>query len=72
MNQQQQPVSLDSVAEAAALIQEASGADTAAIDALETVVANLRRAREAREQLTVRVPTEALRQALLQRAEDRR
>lgn len=72
MNQQQQPVSLDSVAEAAALVQEASGADTAAIDALETVIVNLRRARTAREQLAVRVPTEALRQALLQRAQDRR
>jgi hypothetical protein len=49
------------VDQVAALISEAAGADTAAIEALEAVVAALRRAQTARTQ----VPTEVLRQALL-------
>ena len=47
------------------LIDEAAGADTAAIEALEAVVAALRRAEAARTQLATQVPTEVLRQALL-------
>ncbi len=46
------------------LIAEAAGADAAAIEALEGVVA-LRRAQAARTQLATQVPTEVLRQALL-------
>ena len=51
--------------QAAALIAEAVGADTAAIEALEAVVATLRCAQAARTQLATQVPTEVLRQALL-------
>ncbi len=47
------------------LIDEAAGADSAAIEALEAVVAALRRAQAARTQLATQVPTEVLRQALL-------
>ena len=47
------------------LISEAAGADTAAIEALEAVVAALRLAQAARTQLVTQVPTEVLRQALL-------
>ena len=50
------------------LIIEAAGADTAAIEALEAVVAALRRARTVRTQLATQVPTEVLRQALLRQA----
>ena len=54
--------------EAAALVAASSGADTAAIDALESIVVNLRRARDARLELVTRVPTEVLRQVLLERS----
>ena len=47
------------------LIAEAAGADSAAIEALEAVVAALRRAQAARTQLATQVPTEVLRLALL-------
>ncbi len=47
------------------LITAAAGADTAAIAALEAVVAGLRRAQAARTLLATQVPTEVLRQALL-------
>ncbi len=53
------------VDQVAALIAEAVGADTAAIEALEAVVAALRLAQAARTQLVTQVPTEVLRQALL-------
>lgn len=53
------------VDQVAALISEAAGADTAAIEALEAVVAALRRAQVARTQLVTHVPTEVPRQALL-------
>jgi hypothetical protein len=56
------------VHEATVLVEVASGADSAAIEALESVVANLRRARAARAQLAARVPTEVLRQVLAARA----
>lgn len=56
------------LAEAAALVEAACGADTAAIDALESIVVNLRRARDARLELVSRVPTEVLRQVLLARS----
>ena len=55
-------------AQAAALVEVASGADSAAIEALESVVANLRRARAARAQLAARVPVEVLRQVLAARS----
>jgi len=54
--------------EAVALVEVSSGADTAAIDALESIVSNLRRAREARFELVTRVPTEVLRQVLFDRS----
>ncbi len=57
--------------EAATLVEAASGADTAAIDALESILANLRRARDARVQLVSRVPTEMLRRVLLERCRNR-
>ena len=53
------------VDQVAALISEAAGVDTAAIEALEAVVAALRRAQAARTQLVTQVPTEVLRPALL-------
>lgn len=53
------------VDQVATLISEAAGADTAAIEALEAVVAALRLAQAARTQLVTQVPTEVLRQALL-------
>ncbi len=55
---------------AAALVKEASGADTAAIEDLESIVANLRRAQAARAELVARVPTEILRQVLLARSSE--
>ncbi len=51
------------------LITAAAGADTAAIEALEAVVAGLRRARAVRTLLATQVPTEVLRQALLRQGE---
>ena len=57
--------------QAAALVQAASGADTAAIDGLEAIAADLRRARAARLELAARVPTEMLRQVLLERSRGR-
>jgi len=47
------------------LTDEAAGADTAAIEALEAVVAALRLAQAARTELVTQVLTEVLRQALL-------
>jgi len=58
-------ISLDEVA---ALVERASGADTTAIEALEAVAANLRRAAAARTQLAVHVPPVMLRQVLLARS----
>ncbi len=68
MTQPPHPASLEptcDVDQVAALISEAAGADTAAIEALEAVVAALRLAQAARTQLVTQVPTEVLRQALL-------
>ncbi len=58
------PVTLKQVT---GLVDAASGADTAAIEALESVVTNLRAAQDARLALATRVPTELLRQVLLAR-----
>lgn len=55
---------------AAALVKEASGADSAAIEDLESIVANLRRAQAARAVLVARVPSEMLRQVLLARSSE--
>lgn len=63
------PVTLEQVT---ALGDAASGADTAAIEALEAVVTNLRAAQGARLALATRVPTELLRQVLLDRSADHR
>jgi len=63
------PVTVEQVT---ALIDAASGADTAAIEALEAVVTNLRAAQAARLELATRVPTELLRQVLLARSGDHR
>ena len=71
MTPHQQPAALASLEQAALLVQAASGADTAAIDALEAITADLRRARAARRELAVRVPTEMLRQVLLERSRGR-
>ncbi len=57
--------------EAAALVNAASGVDTAVVEALEQVVADLRAAQAARAELAARVPTELLRQVLLARSEER-
>ena len=65
------PIGSATMEEAVALVEAASGADSAAIDALESVVVDLRRARRARRELGARVPTEMLRQVLLERARDR-
>lgn len=54
--------------EVAALVVCASGADTAAIEALEAVAANLRRAADARARLAAYVPPELLRQVLIARS----
>ena len=53
------------VDQVAALINEAAGAYTSAVEALEAVVAALRRAHAARTQLATQVPTDVLRLALL-------
>jgi len=63
------PVTVEQVT---ALIDAASGADTAAIQALEAVVTNLQAAQAARLALATRVPTELLRQVLLNRSADHR
>lgn len=63
------PVTVEQVT---ALIDAASGADTAAIEALEAVVTNLQAAQAARLALATRVPTELLRQVLLARCADHR
>jgi hypothetical protein len=52
----------------AALVDCASGAETAAIEALEAVTANLRRAADARTRLAAYVPPEMLRQVLIARS----
>lgn len=57
-----------SLEDVTALVECASGADAATIEALETVTANLRRAADARAQLAARVPPEMLRQVLLARS----
>lgn len=49
-------------------MEGASGADAAAIEGLETIAVNLRRARDVRVQLAARVPPEMLRQVLFARA----
>ena len=54
----------------AALVELASGADIAAIEGLEAIVANLRRAACARAELAAHVPPQMLRQVLLARAVD--
>ena len=65
--------------QAVVLVDEASGAGSDAIEALESaahalqaVVARLRRAQAARAELAARVPTEMLRQVLLRRAAEQR
>lgn len=70
MTQRSYPVGPVTLQEAAALVQQASGADTTAIEDLESVVANLRRAEAARAELVARVPTEMLRQVLLARSSE--
>ena len=57
-----------SVEDVVALVDCASGADLAAIEALEAIAANLRRAADARAQLAAHVPPELLRQVLLARS----
>ncbi len=61
------PVTVEQVT---ALVDAASGADTAAIEALEAVVSNLQAAQGARLALATRVPTELLRRVLLARCAD--
>ncbi len=63
------PVTVEQVT---ALVDAASGADTAAIQALEAVVTNLQAAQAARLALATRVPTELLSQVLLNRSADHR
>ncbi len=70
MTQHPYPVGPVTLKQAAALVKEASGADTAAIADLESIVANLRRAQAARTELVARVPTEMLRQVLLARSSE--
>lgn len=65
------PVGSVTLEEATALVEVASGADTAAIEDLESIVANLRRAQAARRELAARVPIEMLRQVLLARSAQR-
>jgi hypothetical protein len=57
-----------SIERVTALVDCASGADAAAIEGLEAIVANLRRARDARTELAATVPPELLRQVLIARA----
>lgn len=63
------PVTVEQVT---VFVDAASGADTAAIQALEAVVTNLRATQAARLALATRVPTELLRQVLLNRSADHR
>ena len=63
------PVTVEQVTD---LVDAASGTDTAAIEALEAVVTNLRAAQAAALALATRVPTELLRQVLLARSADHR
>jgi len=66
------PVTVEQVTD---LVDAASGADTAAIKALEAlgaVVSNLRAAQAAALALATRAPTELLRQVLLARCADHR
>ncbi len=63
------PVTVEQVT---ALVDAASGTDTAAIEALKAFVTNLRAAQAARLELATRVPTELLRQVLLNRSADHR
>ena len=56
------------VQEAAALVDQAADADTAAIDALEQVITGLRLAQRARAEIVARVPTELIRQVLIDRS----
>ena len=69
MTQHPYPVGPVTLEEAAALVQ-ASGADTTAIEGMESIAANLRRAQAARAELLARVPTEMLRQVLLARSSE--
>ena len=72
MTHHQHPAAASATPEqAASLVQAASGADTAAIDGLEAIAADLRRARAARLVLAATVPTEMLRQVLLERSRGR-
>ena len=72
MTHHQHPAAASATPEqAAALVQAASGADTAAIDGLEAIAADLRRARTARLELAATEPTEMLRQVLLERSRGR-
>lgn len=57
-----------SIERVAALVERASGADTATIEGLEAILANLRQARTARDELAATVPPELLRQVLITRA----
>jgi len=63
------PVTVEQVTD---LVDAASGTDTAAIEAVEAVVTNLRAAQAAALALATRVPTELLRQVLLDRSADHR
>jgi hypothetical protein len=56
------------VEEAAALVDEAAGADTAAIDALADVIRKLRRAQLAKAEIVARVPQALIRRVLLSRS----
>ena len=58
-----------SLEQVTALVDCASGADTAGMEALQAVVANLHRAAHARAQLAACVPPEMLRQVLVARAQ---
>ena len=62
------PLSGISLERVSALVEDASGADSDAIEALEVVVANLRRARAARDELAATVPPDLLRQVLVARS----
>ena len=57
-----------SIERVTALVERASGADAAAIEGLEAIVASLRQASEARDELAATVPPELLRQVLIARA----
>jgi len=63
------PVTVEQVTD---LVDAASGANTAAIEALEAAVSKLRAAQGACLALATQVPTELLRQVLLARCADHR